>query len=1206
MMKSIQAIHIAVFLALAAILSGCAVKEEVTPSETGAQIIPGIQARILGEEPTRAGTVTPLADYVGRSTFKSGDRVVFTLIKRTSDPIANFTYTGTGSYDGIIFDAGSEGGWVRNAQDGGPERIYWTDASSAHTFVAYGCPQDAGYDWKSYAVSSGRYYMGSLGNPANADTLNFYLTPAEQATNKATVNNKEVYYNPALEKEDLVIAYDTGMKAEPGGSVALVTFRHALSSIRVVVNISGFSSSSSAEDNKAVVSDMVLLHQPTLYKWMQENAGAQPVTSQDEVNSAWGDGAPAYDQRKPVKLWIPHPEGAGSNQNKTFTFYGITTPQPESYIETLAADHAGRTLELTFKVTYPNPLNPSQNVKRTYTASLQNVYFEAGYNTTVNISLNHRNEQMTVGAEYENWQYVATPDVSELMKNSTFLQDVERESVTIVGDEKATKDDATWLYELSGTVYDIYGHNGNTPETAYQISTAYQLLSFAYEVNAGRTFEGQYIRLDADLTLQTAADAETLSWIGIGDSTHPFQGTFLGGNRYLYRLKGAPLFANVGANGHVQELQVSSLSVTGSGLLAETNAGRVSACIAVGDVTLDGSTAGALVGSNAGTVYACYHIGETKGEETATVGGLVGTNSGTIAHCFQSGNVSGSTKGGITGANTGTLTTNFYNRSLLTPTIDMEGVKGKTTAEMTLPAFVMALNAGIAGWSYVFRPANYPVLGTYVMPNGWLETDLEQLVAGDVFVIVGNNGSDYAMANDKGTAAATAVSVSVEDGVITSHVPSNLLWNLTVDGGNYTFYPDQVTNKWMYCVNSDNYVKVGGNSDNKSFILAGNGYLQNVTTGKYVGIYRSQDWRAYPTVNNYIKNQKIKFYKYYDDGRNADVTLSYPDPVTYSPDATYNATVSNPHGVGLSYSSSQSSVATVDEATGQVTIKGAGVTTIRAAWEATADYRADYFDFVLTVEKATPVIAAFDNPTTSVAIDGTVTNTTTISPAGLAITYTTSDDRVATVDASTGEVTGIADGTAVISATFTGNDNYSEAVPQTYIITVGTGTGDTQTYTMTLDANANTGTKDVHVLESTESFTWNTITWIPSVTWADSENTSWGATNNTTVLQIGSGPKPATSFSLTTAGFGGKTLVSVSVDCYYTAYTGSSNKPTLTITAGGTTILPATAMTKTTATTMTSTNTEDITMGASDNLVIQFNSSVAAGLCISKIMVVYK
>jgi len=744
---------------------GTAMSREARPNE-----LTGIRAVIEGGamSATRAGTVTTLVDYVGRSDFKKDDQVLFTEIRRTEGPITEFTYPGNGNYDGIIFQFGSEGGWKR-AADNGPERVYWTDAVSTHTFVAYSTPQTADYDWKKYEFTQNEtkktYYIGSLGNPTDNEVIDYTLTADEQ--NTAEVGGKTIYKNPKLENEDLLIAHDSEMKAEPGGSVALVKFYHGLSSIRVIVNISGFSSTS--YDHAAVVSDMKLLHQPTMYVWMQSDKCAQPlrasregssVTDQEMVNKAWDNNesnVPAYNQRKDMKLWIPIPAGTGSNQSKIFTFYGITTPQPSDYINTLPSKGEGseyRSAELEFNVTYADPLKPSTTVTKPYKASLPDVYFEAGYNTTINISLNHKDEKMTVGAEYENWQFIATPDQGELKKNSTFLQDTERSSIYLSGiDEKATIDDATWLYELNNTIYDVYGHKG-TQDDPYQISTAYQLLSFAYEVKAGnhgagRDFKDKYVRLDADLTLQPTSNkykeeivstgdnqqqiddaASALEWIGIGDASHPFNGTFIGGNRFIHRLKGSPLFASLGEYARVEELQVNAItigngnytSVAGNGLFAESNAGLICASRVVGDVSFSGTEAGAFVGQNTGTLYVCYHVGDTKG--SSVTGGLVGSNGneGIIEGCYHAGAVTGTTTGGITGSNTGTLDNNYYNSTMLTPNfIPDTGVKGCTSTYMTKQAFVTEINNGITTWCtnhagydnsyrYVYQPANYPQL----------------------------------------------------------------------------------------------------------------------------------------------------------------------------------------------------------------------------------------------------------------------------------------------------------------------------------------------------------------------------------------------------------------------------------------------------------------------------------------------------------------
>ena len=771
-------IRYTLFLSVAALLlTGCAddVVTRVSPTSADARELTGVRAYIEGGSgATRAGSVTPLVDYVGRSEFASGDVIVFTEIHRTDNPLTEFTYPGNNDYEGIVFLAGNEGGWQRSATDGGPERVYWTDAVSPHTFVSYSRPKADSYDWKKYQfeqVEGGNtvkktYYLGSIGNPL--------LPGIGQEGQCDTIDYTD---GASLLDEDLLISHNTDMQAEPGGSVALVKFRHALSSVRVVVNISGFSASSEAADTATVVSDMLLLHQPTMYVWMQAGWGAQPlraardgaaVTDQEMVDKAWtgstASSGVAYNQRKDMKLWIPKPKGSGSKQSKTFTFYGITTPQPQDYFVTLG-NSPQRKAELKFNVTYPNPMKPDTTVTRTYTASLDSVFFEAGYNTTINISLNHKNEEMTVGAEYENWMFVATPDVGQLRKNSTFLQDTLRSNITIHTDAAATADDAIWLYEDNGKVYDIYGHSGNTADSAYQISTAYQLMSFAHEVKNGYDFTGKFVRLDADLTLQTTSDKvkeeivatydadgkitnssqindtkEGLVWMGIGDDKHAFNGTFLGGNRFIYRLKGSPLFAALGADAKIEQLQLNaitigngeSVAVSGSGLFAETNAGRICACKVVGDVTMDATTAGAFVGENAGQIFASYHIGATKSTAaSATVGGLVGTNSGVISSCYHAGTVTGSTTGGIAGADSGTLANNYYNSTLCTPTFTPDsGVTAKSAGDMTKQDFVETrddgdalsggINYGIQQWrashpgyddhSYVYQPANYPKL----------------------------------------------------------------------------------------------------------------------------------------------------------------------------------------------------------------------------------------------------------------------------------------------------------------------------------------------------------------------------------------------------------------------------------------------------------------------------------------------------------------
>ena len=145
----------------------------------------------------------------------------------------------------------------------------------------------------------------------------------------------------------------------------------------------------------------------------------------------------------------------------------------------------------------------------------------------------------------------------------------------------------------------------------------------------------------------------------------------------------------------------------------------------------------------------------------------------------------------------------------------------------------------------------------------WVETALASITSSDVFVIVGNNGSNYAMSNDNGTTnAPAAVAVTVTGTKITSTPAANIKWNLSVSNGSYTFYPDGDTESWLYCTNTNNGVRVGTNA-NDAFTLDGeSGYLKHTGTSRYVGVYNSADWRCYTSSGGNIANQTFKFYKF--------------------------------------------------------------------------------------------------------------------------------------------------------------------------------------------------------------------------------------------------------------------------------------------------------------------------------------------------------
>lgn len=145
----------------------------------------------------------------------------------------------------------------------------------------------------------------------------------------------------------------------------------------------------------------------------------------------------------------------------------------------------------------------------------------------------------------------------------------------------------------------------------------------------------------------------------------------------------------------------------------------------------------------------------------------------------------------------------------------------------------------------------------------WVLTDLEDLTSDDIFVIVGNNGSNnYAMSNDNGTSnppSAYKVIVDENGEKITSNVPDKIKWNLSRTNNNISFYPNGITDKWLYCTASNNGVRVGTNENNTFEIKSD--YLYHISTNRYIGIYNSQDWRCYTSINSNITGQTFAFYK---------------------------------------------------------------------------------------------------------------------------------------------------------------------------------------------------------------------------------------------------------------------------------------------------------------------------------------------------------
>ena len=245
--------------------------------------------------------------------------------------------------------------------------------------------------------------------------------------------------------------------------------------------------------------------------------------------------------------------------------------------------------------------------------------------------------------------------------------------------------------------------------------------------------------------------------------------------------------------------------------------------------------------------------------------------------------------------------------------------------------------------------------------DSWVRTNPESLQSGDVVVIV-DRTSSLAMTNDNGTSsapAAAAVTLSADTSSIEGTVAANLKWEVTVgkDEAGAAYYQFGVagTKNYLYCTSSNNGVRVGTNANNQFSIQVAdannkNDYLFNNGTSRYIGVYSNQDWRCYTTVNNNIKTTLVTFYKKVasSDTRTETVTTISAEGITNknlhvgttagSLSATVTADGTAISGATVTWSSSESGVATVDETTGVVTLVGAGSTEITANYAGDATY----------------------------------------------------------------------------------------------------------------------------------------------------------------------------------------------------------------------------------------------------------------------------
>ena len=162
------------------------------------------------------------------------------------------------------------------------------------------------------------------------------------------------------------------------------------------------------------------------------------------------------------------------------------------------------------------------------------------------------------------------------------------------------------------------------------------------------------------------------------------------------------------------------------------------------------------------------------------------------------------------------------------------------------------------------------------------------------------------------------------------------------------------------------------------------------------------------------------------------------------------------------WSSSDESVATIDE-WGNITLVGAGSVTFTASFAGDVGHEASSATYTATVTSSDPHVdpeLAYEGENAgpfTVEIGAEFTAPTLTNPNDLAVTYSSSDPDIASVEPTTGVVTiGTVEGTATITATYPADETYFEGVA-TYTIIVQAAEPGTETVAYAIATSITSG-----------------------------------------------------------------------------------------------------------------------------------------------------
>ena len=235
-------------------------------------------------------------------------------------------------------------------------------------------------------------------------------------------------------------------------------------------------------------------------------------------------------------------------------------------------------------------------------------------------------------------------------------------------------------------------------------------------------------------------------------------------------------------------------------------------------------------------------------------------------------------------------------------------------------------------------------------------TDGSYVIKNDAYVLPSTNTTSSPSAVDAPT---------ITDDVITGTVEESMIWNFTSTGTANQFYVKNEEGSYLYAIKDGAGVRVGTTSDKWTFAVNTTDYfsMQEANNSRYCAKYKSgSDWRSYTTAtaSNYANGGKLELYKFVtaytysayatNFATLSNRNLSFSETAVDYFEAPFTAPTLYGHTEGVTYASSDTEVATVNETTGEITIGTKyGTTTITASAEQSGSYYADETSYTISV-----------------------------------------------------------------------------------------------------------------------------------------------------------------------------------------------------------------------------------------------------------------